>query len=62
MLRPGATATEPELQAFVGDHLAAFKVPARIDVGAAPLPPNNPVIRNPNNGSNGTSQTNFVIS
>lgn len=29
-LKPGAQATEAELQAFVGERLAAFKVPVRI--------------------------------
>ena len=29
-LKPGATATEDELRAFVAERLAAFKVPVRI--------------------------------
>ncbi len=40
MLKPGAAATEPELQAFVREHLAPFKVPVRIVVQADRLPRN----------------------
>nr|WP_315598805.1 class I adenylate-forming enzyme family protein [uncultured Cupriavidus sp.] len=41
-LKPGAQATEAELQAFVREQLAAFKVPVRIIVSSDMLP------RNPN--------------
>jgi long-chain acyl-CoA synthetase len=41
-LKPGAQATEAELRGFVGQHIAAFKVPVRIVFHAGPLP------RNPN--------------
>ena len=34
----GATLTQGEVQAFLGAHIAAFKIPARIWVSAAPLP------------------------
>jgi long-chain acyl-CoA synthetase len=39
-LAPGEHATEGELQAFVGERLAAFKVPVRIWFLAEPLPRN----------------------
>ncbi|MNY47684.1 Long-chain-fatty-acid--CoA ligase FadD19 [compost metagenome] len=41
-LKPGMQATEPELQDFVRQQLAAFKVPVRIIVSGEMLP------RNPN--------------
>lgn len=41
-LAPGSTATEDELRAFVGERLAAFKVPVKIWFMSEPLP------RNPN--------------
>jgi long-chain acyl-CoA synthetase len=41
-LKPGASATEDELRAFVAEHLAAFKVPVRVAFCAGMLP------RNPN--------------
>ncbi len=37
-LEPGATVTGAELRQAVAEHLAAFKVPTRIHVSAAPLP------------------------
>jgi long-chain acyl-CoA synthetase len=40
LLRPGMTATEHELQEFVGQHIAPFKVPSRIDFAQADLPRN----------------------
>jgi long-chain acyl-CoA synthetase len=40
VLRPGASASGPELQRFVGEALAAFKVPAQIELRAEPLPRN----------------------
>ena len=40
MLRPGAEATVEELQAHVGEHLAQFKVPTRIELTEEPLPRN----------------------
>jgi acyl-CoA synthetase (AMP-forming)/AMP-acid ligase II len=40
VLRPGASASEAELQRFVGQTLAAFKVPARIELRTEPLPRN----------------------
>ncbi len=41
-LRPGATADEEALRRHVAGHLAAFKVPVRIEIRREPLP------RNPN--------------
>ncbi len=41
-LKPGMQASEEELRAFVGEHLAAFKVPVRIAFSAEPLPRNAP--------------------
>jgi len=38
--RPGAQVSESELQDFVREHLAAFKVPVRIQVSEAALPRN----------------------
>lgn len=38
MLKPGKTATSEELMAHVGERLAKFKVPARIDLTDEPLP------------------------
>ena len=40
MPRPGATVTEAELQTHVGERLASFKVPSRIELFDAPLPRN----------------------
>jgi acyl-CoA synthetase (AMP-forming)/AMP-acid ligase II len=40
VLRPGATATQAELARFVAERLAAFKVPARIELRGEPLPRN----------------------
>jgi long-chain acyl-CoA synthetase len=37
-LRPGAFATEQDLQAFAASQLASFKVPARIEFRTEPLP------------------------
>ncbi len=39
-LTPGSTVTAPELRAFVGKHLAAFKIPAVIEIRQEPLPRN----------------------
>ena len=39
-LKPGHMASEDELKAFVGKHLAAFKIPARIITRDEPLPRN----------------------
>jgi long-chain acyl-CoA synthetase len=39
-LKPGATASEPELRAFVAERLAAFKVPVRIVFAPGALPRN----------------------
>ena len=39
-LRDGAAASEAELRAFVGEALAAFKVPVRVFMTPAPLPRN----------------------
>ncbi len=39
-LKPGATATEAELRAFVAARLAAFKVPVRVLFRTQPLPRN----------------------
>jgi long-chain acyl-CoA synthetase len=39
-LRPGATATEEELKAFVADRLAAFKVPVKFWFRDEPMPRN----------------------
>jgi long-chain acyl-CoA synthetase len=39
-LKPGATATEDDLRTHVAAHLAAFKVPVRIDIRSEPLPRN----------------------
>jgi long-chain acyl-CoA synthetase len=41
-LKPGLQATADELRAFVGEHLAAFKVPVRIAFSDEPLPRNAP--------------------
>jgi len=38
--RPGAQVSESELQDFVREHLAAFKVPVRVQVSEAALPRN----------------------
>jgi acyl-CoA synthetase (AMP-forming)/AMP-acid ligase II len=40
VLRPGASASEAELQRFVAEALAAFKVPAKIELRREPLPRN----------------------
>jgi long-chain acyl-CoA synthetase len=40
MLRDGRSATEAELLAHVGGHLAAFKVPTRLRITSEPLPRN----------------------
>jgi long-chain acyl-CoA synthetase len=40
LLRPGMSATEDELQTFVGEHLAAYKVPSRIRFATEMLPRN----------------------
>ena len=39
-LRAGATATPDDLRGHVAGRLAAFKVPALVEVGADPLPRN----------------------
>ena len=39
-VKPGATATEAELKAFVAERIASFKVPVAIIVRAEPLPRN----------------------
>ncbi|MBA2280248.1 MAG: AMP-binding protein [Acidimicrobiia bacterium] len=39
-LKPGATLEADELRAFVGERLAAFKVPTRVSFAEAPLPRN----------------------
>jgi long-chain acyl-CoA synthetase len=41
-LKQGMQASEDELRAFVGEHLAAFKVPVRVAFSADPLPRNAP--------------------
>jgi len=41
-LKAGMNASEDELRAFVGEHLAAFKVPVRIAFSGEPLPRNAP--------------------
>ena len=41
-LKAGMDASEDELRAFVGEHLAAFKVPVRIAFSGEPLPRNAP--------------------
>ena len=41
-LKAGMNASEDELRAFVGEHLAAFKVPVRIAFASEPLPRNAP--------------------
>ncbi len=41
-LKAGMDAGEDELRAFVGEHLAAFKVPVRIAFSSEPLPRNAP--------------------
>ncbi|MCB1545734.1 MAG: AMP-binding protein, partial [Rhodoblastus sp.] len=41
-LKAGMSATEDELRAFVGEHLAAFKAPVRIAFSDEPLPRNAP--------------------
>ena len=41
-LKAGMNATEEELRAFVGEHLAAFKVPVRVAFSEEPLPRNAP--------------------
>ena len=41
-LKAGMNASEEELRAFVGEHLAAFKVPVRIAFSGEPLPRNAP--------------------
>jgi len=41
-LKAGMDASEDELRAFVGEHLAAFKVPVRIAFSSEPLPRNAP--------------------
>jgi len=40
VLKPGAAATAEDLRAFVGQRLAAFKVPVKIVFSAEPLPRN----------------------
>jgi acyl-CoA synthetase (AMP-forming)/AMP-acid ligase II len=40
LLRPGTTVDAAELQAFVGERLAAFKVPSVIDFASEQLPRN----------------------
>ncbi len=37
---PDASVTEADLQAHVREHLAAFKVPIKIDIRTEPLPRN----------------------
>jgi long-chain acyl-CoA synthetase len=39
-VKPGARVTEADLREHVGAHLAAFKVPVRIDLRSEPLPRN----------------------
>ena len=39
-VRQGADVSEPQLQDHVARHLAAFKVPVRIDIRHEPLPRN----------------------
>jgi long-chain acyl-CoA synthetase len=39
-LKPGTAVGEDELRGFVGERLAAFKVPVRIMFSEAPLPRN----------------------
>ena len=39
-LRAGSTATVDDIRAFCGEHLAAFKVPAYVDIVDQPLPRN----------------------
>jgi len=39
-ITPGSTVTQEDLRAFVGKHLASFKVPVRIDLRSEPLPRN----------------------
>jgi long-chain acyl-CoA synthetase len=39
-IRPGAEVSEEALRAFVAEHLAAFKVPVRIEMLREPLPRN----------------------
>jgi long-chain acyl-CoA synthetase len=39
-VRSGSRVTQEDLQRYVGQHLAAFKVPVRIDLRAEPLPRN----------------------
>mgnify|MGYP000942299374 CR=1 FL=1 len=41
-LKTGMNASEEELRAFVGEHLAAFKTPVRIAFSSEPLPRNAP--------------------
>ncbi|HMN73796.1 MAG TPA: class I adenylate-forming enzyme family protein [Rhodoblastus sp.] len=41
-LKPDTFVTQDELRAFVGEHLAAFKVPVRIAISDEPLPRNAP--------------------
>lgn len=40
VLKPGAHVTETQLQAFVKERLAAFKVPAKVLFSSEPLPRN----------------------
>ncbi|MFT4098313.1 MAG: class I adenylate-forming enzyme family protein [Rhodoblastus sp.] len=40
--KPGMFVTQDELRAFVGQHLAAFKVPVRVVISDEPLPRNAP--------------------
>jgi long-chain acyl-CoA synthetase len=46
-LKPGATASEEELRAFVAEHLAAFKVPVRVAFcdGMLPRNPNGKILK-----------------
>ena len=39
-IKPGAKVTEEKLRAFVGEHIAAFKVPVKIELRTEPLPRN----------------------
>ena len=41
-VKPGMFVTQDELRAFVGEHLAAFKVPIRVVISDEPLPRNAP--------------------
>jgi steroid-24-oyl-CoA synthetase len=39
-LKPGSTASAADLQRFCAEHLAAYKVPAHLDLVTRPLPRN----------------------